>query len=261
MFIKLLKHEIKATSKVFLMMYAIVILLGLMPGAGNFMHSDFIENIGIFAFTIAMTGAGICYIVTIIQRYHNNLYGDEGYLTFTLPVKAWQIIAVKLISATFWAIITGVVAVISIFMLMLIYNTNYIALGDIIKISFEAVKHEIPFIGMLFSILLFTGITIVMRMYMSITVANLPFIQKGKTVISVIFFFFASYVQDSIITAWSRNIEPKHILSYNYTSFSEIIMDPAIQGIYLQYAAISVIFIAIMFFVTNWILSKKLCIS
>lgn len=54
----------------------------------------------------------------LLQRYYKNFFGDEGYLTFTLPVKTSAHLTAKLISGVFWMLLGGIGVVISVFVLV-----------------------------------------------------------------------------------------------------------------------------------------------
>lgn len=54
--------------------------------------------------------AGIMLLVLSTIRFYKNVMRDEGYLTHTLPVPTWQIIASKLITVYIWFFLTIIVA-------------------------------------------------------------------------------------------------------------------------------------------------------
>ncbi len=49
-------------------------------------------------------------MLALYLRYYRNKFTDEGYLTFTLPVKSWQIFLSSLINILVWTILVGLVA-------------------------------------------------------------------------------------------------------------------------------------------------------
>ena len=57
-------------------------------------------------------------VLIILQRFYKGLLRDEGYLMHTLPVKPWQLITAKGFTAFVVVIISGIIAVISIFILI-----------------------------------------------------------------------------------------------------------------------------------------------
>jgi len=66
-------------------------------------------------------GAGIAVIaVFIFVHYYRSMFSDEGYLTHTLPVKSWEILLSKVLSAAVWMIIGAVSIVLGIFIILLL---------------------------------------------------------------------------------------------------------------------------------------------
>lgn len=90
---KLLKYELKATARVMLPLYLVMLLATLVMAVNldsgkvnNFILNTIINA----AFFIAVF---VCFVVgtlMILQRFYKNLLGSEGYLMFTLPVTTMQ---------------------------------------------------------------------------------------------------------------------------------------------------------------------------
>ena len=110
---KLLKHEFRATGRIMLPIYLILLVTavgsnlagrGMMDG-----RSEALNILGvliIMAFGFAICGALLMAFVLMIQRFYKNLLQDEGYLMFTLPVSVHQHIWSKLIVSAVWFIAT-----------------------------------------------------------------------------------------------------------------------------------------------------------
>lgn len=104
---KLLKHELKATSRlllpiflilaVFTVMDRIVLSLNIYKGVLATI-SGFIT----FAYGVSILAVIIVTSVFVIYRFYKNLMTDEGYLMFTLPVKTTELINSKLLVAVLW---------------------------------------------------------------------------------------------------------------------------------------------------------------
>ena len=108
---------------------------------------------------LSIVAAGILTLVVIVVRFYKNLLGDEGYLTFTLPTTATQLLWAKLISAFLWTLISGVVIVVCVNIFLIfgltekgMVNTQYFAFfgeafrylsqnltGDMVVLLLEAV--------------------------------------------------------------------------------------------------------------------------
>ena len=79
--------------------------------------SEFVQILGsipIFLFGAACVAMGVGMVFVIVIRFYKSLMGDEGYLMHTLPVKEWQLITSKGLSATIYTIACAVVVFISL---------------------------------------------------------------------------------------------------------------------------------------------------
>jgi len=110
MLIKLFKHEFKATGRIFLPMYALLVIFSVITKFVNQnlrMDSLFTGILVIIpSILYACIIAGVCVmtLVLLIQRFFKSLLGPEGYLMHTLPVRPWQHIACKLTTSTLWTV-------------------------------------------------------------------------------------------------------------------------------------------------------------
>ena len=95
MFRKLLKYDIKSIANIWLIMSATVLAMSVFAG---FCVKDIIINtnnpdyfpwsvIGVMITYIAYIAFGIITSILVYLRFYKNFFSDEGYLTFTLPVK------------------------------------------------------------------------------------------------------------------------------------------------------------------------------
>ena len=128
---KLLKHEFRATARVMLPLYLVLLAISL---CGNFAtrvmeHSssqllNLVGSLTIFAFFIGLIAVSLMSLYLMISRFHKNLLTDEGYLMFTLPVSVHGLIVSKIIVSTVWFILTGVVDVLSFDLTEILLETD-----------------------------------------------------------------------------------------------------------------------------------------
>lgn len=124
---KLLKYEFKATARLFLPFYFILILFALVNRFINFERlvdldaSIFgfgvLEMFGFLArllYFVLIVGILVMTLLIMLQRFCRSLLGIEGYLMFTLPVRPWHHIVSKLVAALAWTIASGLVTTASI---------------------------------------------------------------------------------------------------------------------------------------------------
>ena len=126
---KLIKHEFRATGRILLPVYLVMLLTAaLVRGfqvlteqtAGEFMRV--LAVLSVLLFSAAVFGGSILAFVLMIYRFYKNLMTDEGYLMFTLPVKAHSHITSKGIVAFVWYLASFVVCALSIFILVVDQN-------------------------------------------------------------------------------------------------------------------------------------------
>lgn len=113
---KLLKHEFRATGRVMLPLF--LVLLGTAVGANLSVRVlldtpnkvlDILGGLLIVAFVIAIFGVCVMSMVVMVQRFYKNLLQDEGYVMMTLPVSVHQHIWSKLIVSAVWFALTLIV--------------------------------------------------------------------------------------------------------------------------------------------------------
>ena len=87
------------------------------PSKGAQLVSSMIGTATGFLFFLAMMAMVVITIIIIIMRFYNGLFGSEGYLMNTLPVKPWQLVTSKGIVAGVLVLADAVLAVASILIL------------------------------------------------------------------------------------------------------------------------------------------------
>ena len=120
MLIKLLKYEFKSSARtfglVYLAIFALCVLNGILSHFNQSSVGETVQGIAATALIFFAAAAFLINIVLSINRFGKGVYRDEGYLLHTLPVRADQILAAKLIPATLWSIATGLVMLVSVFL-------------------------------------------------------------------------------------------------------------------------------------------------
>ncbi len=99
---KLLRQEFRATYRPFLLLYGATLLLTLLEFIGFQINQPVMGLIAMLALMLLSLVMLVLTVVQIARRYSNNLYRGEGYLMFSLPVPAWQLLVAKLIPAVLW---------------------------------------------------------------------------------------------------------------------------------------------------------------
>lgn len=196
MLAKLLKHEFKATSRLLVPLYLILLLMSIInrfvfvPSsyAGNF---RIIDQFLISTYIISIIVVFVVTIFYMIIRFYKNLLTDEGYLMFTLPAKTHQHITSKLITTIFWIIVSIVTVLISIF-IVFASHASFPAVTNGIKEAIANLSGQIDgslalLITELIIIFLLGMIAKILLIYLSIAVGQ--WFSKHKIIAS-----FAAYM-------------------------------------------------------------------
>lgn len=135
---KLCKYEFRSISRTLIPIYIAVIALSILtaisfsinkeyklssyyPVEMNFIYKlhGLFKGMMSFAYFAVLVALFVLTVVIILQRFYKGLLCDEGYLMFTLPVKPWQLITSKGITAFVMSILSSIVSCVSIFIMML----------------------------------------------------------------------------------------------------------------------------------------------
>lgn len=101
MLTKLLKYEFRATARVMLPLYLILLATALGANLSTRGMGD-LGTLLVLAFALAILAVFIMSVVIMAQRFRQNLLGDEGYLMFTLPVSVHHHLWAKMIVSAVW---------------------------------------------------------------------------------------------------------------------------------------------------------------
>lgn len=113
----LIKHEFKATSRILVPLYLVLIFISII---NRFLFQTGVKE-GVFAFftgllmitqIMLIVAILITTVLFMIIRFYKNLLSDEGYLMFTLPVNTHQLIISKLVATMIW-IFVSIIAILS----------------------------------------------------------------------------------------------------------------------------------------------------
>lgn len=145
---KLLKYEVKATGRVFLPLYAVLVLytllgrlvMNLEPVQQAF--GGMIAGLMLILYVCLVAAVLVVTVVMAIQRFYKNLLTDEGYLSHTLPVSTTELVTSKLLVAAGWMVLS--VALVAASVLLLVGGLEIF--GDL-RVSLANLTGELSRIG------------------------------------------------------------------------------------------------------------------
>ncbi|NLX92514.1 MAG: hypothetical protein GXZ02_01375 [Clostridiales bacterium] len=202
---KLIKNEFKISANSILNIYlaaAITIVIMLLS---YFTKITWISTLSTVAL-LAISGIAVLItLVAVVSNFYKTLYGAQGYLSFTLPVKSGQLLASKAIVSFAWILLSYIMAV-AIWVGVYFYAAAKIGQDRITTIKtllqlFEGVPGEKAIKQLLIfaCVLVFAQIAVfIAEIYFAITLANTKTFQK-MGMVSAIFIFFAIFIVMQII--------------------------------------------------------------
>lgn len=260
---KLLKYEIKATARIFLPLFGLIIVLAVVNKI--FMplnHENFQipQAISMSVYCVLVAAMFVMTLVVTIQRFYKNLLGDEGYLSFTLPVRTHSHIDSKMIVALLWSVLSVVVMALSIF-IMVIDREGLTQVHEF----FTDVALLYSRYGMPAVLLTIEGIVLVLvsilsgvvEIYAAITIGNL--VPKHKLLAgfgSYIGFGVIQQIIVSIFMTASNNQLRDYFESFHYSG-NEIPFQPIATAL-TALLVFCLVFGLIFYFLTDWLLHRKL---
>ncbi len=193
---KLLKYEIKDTARIIPFFYIITALVAAMVLISKKLGLGWFKTTSSVLLILVGIAVVIVTFVVVVLRFYKNLYSNEGYLMFTLPVKPQQLLLSKTIVAFTWIVISMLIFVgallVSLYGFGVEFNFIDNIMSELEKYGMENAIYAIVAL-MLVEILYFLGM-----IYFSITFSNRPSLQ-GLGVASAFLVFLATYVIMQIV--------------------------------------------------------------
>lgn len=253
---KLLKYELKATARIFIPIYIVLLsfsLINRLISSLSVSGPQTPQIISMFLYGSIMVAMFVITFIMMLQRFYRNLLSDEGYLMFTLPAQTWKHIISKLLVAMLWIIGSGIAAFISIIIIsvdrqvLIEVSLLFSNIAAYVNAATILLTVELLLLGL---IVLASGVLII---YASISLGHL--FNQNRIIASIGAFLVLSTITQiiyAVITVIFSNIS----FDVNINSIEDIvpIIHVAIWLIFLFYGVLSTGY----FLISNYILSKRL---
>ena len=262
---KLLKYELKATSRVFIPLYIAILVVSIVNGLSLNLEILNIQGLATIVLMCLFISLFVITIVVTIQRFNKNLLKDEGYLMFTLPVSSKHLILSKYLTSLIWTFLSFIVALLSftiIFTIATYGDFNYSYFINEFNLLFSNMLN-LNILGQFLKIILLMIISytiFIFNVYLALSVGQLPIFNRFRNISSFIGFLvinlLISYAQNIVslfVNDASVNIEAIDNINYAINSVTSIVS----KGLNIA-IVINLIIILVLFFATTYILDKKL---
>lgn len=262
---KLLKYELKATSRVFIPLYIAILVVSIVNGLSLNLEILNIQGLATIVLMCLFISLFVITIVVTIQRFNKNLLKDEGYLMFTLPVSSKHLVLSKYLTSLIWTFLSFIVAFLSFTIIFMIPTYKYFDFSYFINefnLLFSNMLN-LNILGQFIKIILLMIISytiFIFNVYLALSVGQLPIFNRFRNVSSFIGFLvinlLISYAQNIVslfVNDASVNIEAIDNINYAISSVTSIVS----KGLNIA-IVINLIIILVLFVATTYILDKKL---
>lgn len=284
MFGKLMKYNVKEVGMVMVPMYAALLILGLaaglatkfslLKGAGEIVTSTVPGVLTLLLFmTFGIMGlaTGIVTLVMIVRNFRENLLGNRGYLTNSLPVSTASHILSKTVSGVIFICLGGVAATLAglIFLGLNLSGKDWSEIWTSLNtVTASRISVWLTFAQILLMVLVWM-VQIVAKLYVSISLGNL---WRPHRTMGGILLFVGLTVGQNFIGNRMSHISSDASLGYSlmgagvravFGSFGTFDGIEMMEGILTAkqmafFLGINGAYILVFLLVTVWVLNKKL---
>lgn len=212
---KLLKQEFGATARYFIPLYGLILVLTPLFALTFRMMSDLdidsaglsviasMTVFGILGYAFLIVAIFIATLILIVIRFYKTTATSEAYLTFTLPVKTYQIVLSKTLAAMVWEILAGIIAIFSVIVMFCVsgfvtFNEMMDGLRSLLDGLFIYMDSNDLLTASLILISILTGtVASIMKVYCAISLGQLF---RNHRILISIGFYFAIYFSLQMIS-------------------------------------------------------------
>lgn len=269
---KLLKYDFKAVMKYWWIAALTSFLLSFVGGFGIIAVTSerklptIVMVVAVMGLVLVIISYVVFYILSlffIYARFYKNFFTDEGYLTFTLPVKRSQLLNSKLIMSITTIFLTGIVCIIDVMILFTVALAEEIFQPEIwveLKRGFDILTQTV---GIYLLVYIIEGLIIIVLsvlfsclfLFCCITFASI-ISKKAKVLVAIGIYYGANWILSLFVQIFSMF----GISSLNtwLTNLPDISKFGLVALLLLGFIAFFGIFCALLYTLQYWMLDRKL---
>ncbi|MGM9543004.1 MAG: hypothetical protein ACI3VD_10025 [Candidatus Limivicinus sp.] len=272
---KLIKHELRGSGRTMLPFILVSLFLSVMAGLSmramehqqDYSWFNILFGIVIFLFVAGLMAVCIMSVVVVINRFRQNLLGDEGYLMFTLPVSVDQHIWAKLIVSAIWFLATALTCMLAVVLVLLCnvrtFDVNWSEVGYVMGELGRVIREFgiLHIVGYCLELLVmfFAGVCVSCLTFYCAMAIGYSFANR-KVLLSVLAFFgldiFFSMVQSALIAALNGMPGVERFL--DNLDLSQVGTAGSVHIVMLCWILYLAVYAAVLYIPTRLLLKKKL---
>ena len=272
---KLIKHELRGSGRTMLPFILVSLFLSVMAGLSmramehqqDYSWFSILFGIVIFLFVAGLMAVCIMSVVVVINRFRQNLLGDEGYLMFTLPVSVDQHIWAKLIVSAIWFLATALTCMLAVVLVLLCnvrtFDVNWsevgYVMGELGRMIWEFGVLQIVGYCLELLVMFFAGVCVSCLTFYCAMAIGYSFANR-KVLLSILAFFgldiFFTTLQSALIAA--LNAMPGVERFLDNLDLSRVGTAGSVHIVMLCWILYLAVYAAVLYIPTRLLLKKKL---
>ena len=269
---KLLKHEIRQSGRSVMMVYIAAAAVVLLIGIALLAKITWLSLLGNLILGLVAVAGVLMTLVSVIKTFYDTCYGNQGYLTFTLPVKCSTLLFSKVVTCFIWIILSLVLG--AACGAMMVLNTKAMADGDLAGFfrifQMEEIQALLPTkqmmisgVAALLANLLLSILTFVGFVYFAVTIANTRPLQKHPKLFGFLTFFVSYGICNAIGTKLTYSLPLSLVVTEDRLKIAFTAMDSgeALFAFGLGGTLFMALVALVMLFVTGYIMEHKVNIK
>lgn len=254
---KLLRYEMFAVGRIMVPMYIGLLVMAFMAALG--LVSEF--GMGFFMsliFVLLGVGVLVATLVLVFQRFYNGIYGEQGYLTWSIPASVGTQLWNKILSGMIWFACSELVLVISVYLVFLIVTISGVEIEGIVGLlSFRwlmdsSIRYDFLMVVLF---LIASAVKLSIQFYAAISVGHLA--GENQNVFTGLAFVGSMAVEGFVGNYLPVNVD-KAIDAYEAENSALAAIHEILGSLLTGSTIMNLIFAVIYFLIVWWILKYKL---
>ncbi|WP_142413951.1 hypothetical protein [Hathewaya massiliensis] len=250
---KILKYNLKESLKYMTMILSVAIILFALVFF-LLVSNKILEETSMGFYALITFGVFLTTFIYVINAYKNELYEERAYLTFTLPLKGWEVLGAKTILSIILFFISGLVCLIAL--LVIISNLGNVEISKLLSIGIKDItlgeKRSVIF-GIVLALI--QWLQFILTIFFSITLSKVAIKNKQVGFISFVIFmvanFLIGFIGNKVIELVPYNLDFNNLaIVKNQSNFQWYFGN-------IGFFIYSIIVIILIFAFTSYFLEKK----
>ncbi len=271
---KVLKHDFISTGRFMGVIYLIVAAVSGVTLISHYAKSGEEMNIGEALSVAVLLIISMCLfiltVVVVMNDFQKTLYGEQGYLTFTLPVKSWKILFSKVFVSAVWFVVALAALLGSLWITLIVMKEEVLGENYDLIVGMLSQVSSVNLAGVAVSFLIRLLLYFIQFAFFTITVfftstlANTRHFQKKSVLWTIVFFIPIAVIATGIANFFNEHLVFSLFLvngemslvtdNYQYQTLLSAGNSPVDIASIFVYLILGVG----IFFATHYVMSKKI---